>query len=113
MRPAPNTALNVRPTSPRAYAQLILAASCKTARDICRAQIPPLWRDLVQTHVANALAHRQQSGHGRTTIRKPYAVAPPVIGNYRAPTYTTGNSAVAAHYLDAARAALTSQRAEQ
>ena len=101
----------LRPTRPRAYAQLILGAGDQVTRERFLSLVPADWLDLVQAHVAQGEARVLEHVREQEKLRPPVSPAGPVIAAYREPVHVPGNAVIAAQHLNALRASLNSPRA--
>lgn len=99
--------MSTKPSSPHAFATLILAAALPEQRAQAIALCPAAWRDLALRHVAVAEAKRAHFVKQRDRLRPAAKPAAPALGSYVAPSASRGNPQVAAQALAAARASIT------
>lgn len=102
-----------RPTSPRAFAQLMLAGADSARRKQILDSCPPEWRALALHYVNVAEMHRDHHARQREKLRPTEPRRAPVTAAYTRPALVRGNSAVASRHLSAVRASLTQARAQR
>lgn len=99
--------MSSKPSSPRAFAALILAAALPEQRAQAIARCPADWREQALRHVAAEEERRAHFIKQRDRLRPAAKPAAPALGRYVAPSASRGNPQVAAQALAAARASIT------
>lgn len=100
---------SAKPTSPRAWAALILEAG-PVMREQLLAQCPAAWRELVLGHVQSGDQRTRTFVAAREQLRPQAKPAAPTTIPYRELPRHRGNPAAATAGLAAARAALNTTR---